>query len=33
MGRKIKVSSNLHENSHTSQFKESEYKYDRLKDF
>ena len=33
MGRKIKVSLNLHENSHTSQFKDSEYKHDMIKRF
>ena len=33
IGPKIKVSLNLHENSNTSQFEHSEYKYDMTKVF
>ena len=33
IGSKIKVSLNLHENWHTSQFEDSEVKYDMIKGF
>ena len=33
IGPKIKVSLNLHENSHTSQFEDSEYEYDMIRGF
>ena len=33
IGPKIKVSLNLYENSHTSQFEDSEYKYNMIRGF